>query len=82
MASLSLSLSLSVCILRAKTSSQQKLPAELEEKVEKFIENVKVMREAHKFSDEMIINMDETPLYFDMPRSRTVSTMGVREVRI
>lgn len=60
-----------------KTSIQQKLPAQLEEKLEKFMENVKVMRETHKFSDEMIINMDET-----MPSSRTVSKKGLREVRI
>ena len=58
------------------------MPAQLEEKLEKFIENVKTMREAHKFSNEMIINMDETPLYFDMPWSHTVSKRGVREVRI
>ena len=54
----------------------------MEEKIEKFISNVKEMREVHKFSDDMIINMDETPLYFDMPSSRTISKKGVREVRI
>ena len=36
----------------------------------------------HEFTDDRIINMDETPLYFDMPTSRTISKKGVREVRI
>ena len=83
--------SLSLCIFnnlctffecRAKTSIQQKLPSELEAKLEKFVENVKALREAHGFSDDMIINMDETPIYFDMPSSHTVSKKGVREVRV
>ena len=52
------------------------------EKLAKFIVKVKVMREAHKISDNLMINVDETPLYFNMPRSRTVSRKGVREVRI
>ena len=67
---------------RAKTSIQQKLPKELEDKLGKFVENVKALREAHKFSNDMIINMDETPLYFDMPSSHTISKKGLREVRI
>ena len=43
------------------------------------VENVKALREAHKYSSDMIINMDE---YFDMPSSHTVSKKGLREVRI
>lgn len=67
---------------RAKTSIQQKLPAELEDKLEKFTENMKALREAHKFPDTHIINMDETPMYFDMPGNTTVNKKGHREVRI
>ena len=54
-------------IYRAKTSIQPKLPAQLEEKLETFMRNIRVLREAHHFPDAMVINMDETPLYFDMP---------------
>ena len=72
-----------VCVIcRAKTSIQQKLPAQLEEKLEKFVTNIRVLREAHSFPDAMVINMDETPLYFDMPGSHTVHRKGCREVRI
>ena len=70
-----------LCSNRAKTSIQQKLLAELE-KLQKCIEHVQVLREAHKFSDDMIINMDETPLYFDMPSTRAVSKKGVCQLRI
>ena len=59
-------------IYRAKTSIQQKLPAQLEEKLEKFVKNIKSLRVAHGFPDDLIINMDETPMYFDMPSSHTV----------
>ena len=69
-------------LYRAKTSIQQKLPAQLETKLEKFISNVKVLRETHKFPNSLIINMDETPVYFDMPASTTVNKKGCREVRI
>ena len=58
------------------------MPAQLEEKLEKFVTNIRVLREAHSFPDAMVINMDETPLYFDMPGSHTVHRKGCREVRI
>ena len=66
----------------AKTSIQQKLPAQLEAKLERFMNNIKFLRETHKFPDTQVINMDETPLYFDMPGSTTVSKKGCREVRV
>ena len=69
-------------LYRAKTSIQQKLPAQLETKLEEFISNVKVLREIYKFSKSLIINMDETPVYFDMPASTTVNKKGCREVQI
>ena len=43
---------------------------------------MKELREAHKFENTMVINMDETPMYFDMPSSHTVHKKGCREVRI
>ena len=67
---------------RAKTSIQQKLPAQLEDKLEQFIGNMKALREAHKFPDTYIINMDETPMYFNMPGNTTVNKKGCREVWI
>ena len=67
---------------RAKTSIQQKLPAQLEKQLESFVKQVKELRKAHSFSPELIINMDETPLYFDMPVSRTINKRGARQIRV
>ena len=50
--------------LRRHTSIQQKLPADLEKKLEKLIDTVKTLRERHNFPDELIINMDEKALIF------------------
>ena len=46
------------------------------------MKQVKQLRKAHSFSPELIINMDETPLYFDMPVSRTINNRGARQVRV
>ena len=43
---------------------------------------VKQIRRVHKFEDNLIINMDETPVYFDMPNSRTIDKKGKKEVWI
>ena len=59
-------------VLRARTSVAQKLPSDLECKVSAFHEEVKTERQKHDFSLELIGNMDETPLYFDMVPSRTL----------
>ena len=67
---------------RAKTSIQQKLPAQLEKQLERFMKRVKELRKAHSFSPELIINMDETPLYFDMPVSRNFNKSGARQIRV
>ena len=69
-------------IHRAKTSIQQKLLAELEEKLEKFVKNIHALREMHHFPDTMVINMDETPIYFDMPGAHTIHKKGSRQVHI
>ena len=68
--------------LRKHTSVQQKLPADLEKKLESLLDEVKILRERHNFSDELIINMDETPVFFDMPRQHTIHTTGAKEVRV
>ena len=48
--------------LRRHISIQQKLPAELEKKLEELIDTVKALHKRHNFPDELVINMDETPL--------------------
>ena len=68
--------------LRRTTSIQQKLPADLERKLERFMQDVKALRESHKFPEHLIINMDETPIFFDMPKAQTMAKTGAREVQV
>ncbi len=66
--------------LRAKTSLSQKLPADLEDKITSFHKFVKDTREEMEFEEDMIINMDETPLYFDLVPGRIVDQKGTKSV--
>ena len=68
--------------MRARTSISQKLPAQLESKLESFLNEVRVLRVHHGYSSDMIINMDETPMYFDMVPEKTISKKGRKEVRV
>ena len=66
--------------LRCKTSLSQKLPADLEDKVQSFTQFVKNSRIENEFDDEFIINMDETPAYFDLVPNKTVEQQGKKSV--
>uniref|UniRef100_A0A1X7UZJ6 HTH CENPB-type domain-containing protein n=1 Tax=Amphimedon queenslandica TaxID=400682 RepID=A0A1X7UZJ6_AMPQE len=52
--------------LRCKTTISQKLPAQLENKIAVFLNHVRALRNEHKYPNDLVINMDETPMYFDM----------------
>ena len=66
--------------IRSKTSVAQKLPADLEDKKEAFLLNIAQLLEQDDF--ELIVNMDETPAFFDMLPSRTVAPAGSKQVII
>ena len=68
--------------LRAKTSLAQRLPKDLEEKIESFHKFVVEKREEDEFDDNLIINMDETPVYFDLVPGKTVNEKGAKSVLI
>ncbi len=68
--------------LRAKTSISQKLPAQLERKIESFMTKVRALRAKHQYPLELILNMDETPMYFDMLPQYTLNKKGAREAPI
>ena len=53
---------LSLC---AKTSISQHLPHDLEEKFSSFHQFVKTKHEEDEFDNHLIINMEETPVYFE-----------------
>ena len=47
-----------------------------------FLNEVRVLRTMYDYTSDLIINMDETPMYFDIVPERTVTKKGVREVRV
>ena len=68
--------------LRQKTKIAQRLPENLEEKVVDFHHFVINSRKKGNYQLVNIGNMDETPVCFDMPSARTVSTRGEKTVSI
>ena len=60
----------------------QRLPSDLEPKVTAFIMNTRQLRMSKQYSLPLIGNMDETPLWMDMPGETTVTHTGDRSVPI
>ena len=61
-------------MLQQKTKIAQKLPEDLEEKVTSFHSFVIKRRKENDYELVHIGNMDETPVWFDMPSARTVNS--------
>uniref|UniRef100_A0AAR2LC38 HTH CENPB-type domain-containing protein n=1 Tax=Pygocentrus nattereri TaxID=42514 RepID=A0AAR2LC38_PYGNA len=56
--------------IRARTTMSQKLPADVQAKVDSFREFVEKHVTEHNVTLDHIINMDEVPLTFDIPMGR------------
>lgn len=69
-------------VLRQRTKLAQKLPEDLEEKITLFQSVVIKMRKKEQYDLSQIGNMDETPVWFDMPTSKTVSAKGEKTVLV
>ena len=68
--------------LRQKTKIAQKLPGDLEEKIVNFHRFVLNCRKKANYELVNIGNMDETPVWFDMPSTRTVNARGEKTVSV
>ena len=70
-------------VLRASTytSVAQKLPRDLECKIEEFRQEMKFIQPSHNFPPQLVGNMDETPMFFDMVPRCTIDQKGVKQVR-
>ena len=66
--------------IRQKTKIAQKLPNDLEEKIVSFQKYLINARKRDDYELVQIGNMDETPVWFDMPAARTVESRGVKTV--
>lgn len=68
--------------IRARTTMAQKLPPDFMAKINDFHEFVEKIVEQHSITPDHIINMDETPLSFDIPTTRTVNQKGEKSITI
>ena len=66
--------------LRAKTSQSQKLPDTYDTDVRSFRDFIS--RNRRRLEPDFIMNMDETPFYFDNVPSKTVDIVGSKSVRV
>lgn len=65
-----------VFLVERHTGTSQKLPAEFAEKLETFHCDVLSQRHKYSYQHGQIGNVDQTPLYFEMPATTTVGTKG------
>ena len=69
-------------VLRQKTHIAQKLPSDLDEKLTNFHSYVIDSRKKMCFSLGQIGNMDETPMFFDLPSNKTIHFAGEKCVTV
>ena len=69
-------------VLRQRTHIAQKLPKDVDDKVDKFHRFVIDERKLCTYAMSDIGNMDETPMYFDMPGNTTVDFSGNKTISI
>jgi hypothetical protein len=67
---------------RRKTTVAQQLPADLIEFQQSFLSYVLYMRMQHNYPLKYIGNMDETPMWFDLPSNTTINKKGEKTVSI
>ena len=67
-------------VLHQKTKISQQLPDDLEEKITSFQLFVIRARRSKNYSLVKIGIMDEMPVWFDMPTSKTVDSIGAKTV--
>lgn len=68
--------------IRVRTSLCQQLPPDYEEKVSNFRKFTDAKIAEHSIGPHDIINMDEVPLTFDLPLTRTVNRKGESSVTL
>ena len=68
--------------MRSGTNASQKVPADFAELLQDFRRSIIQARKVHKIDPSDIINMDQTMVRFDMPRSKTNDVRGKKDIRI
>ena len=65
---------------RTVTTEVQKIPADTADKAREFIKSCRTVIDEEHLPLSSIANMDETPMWFDMPSKRTIDFRGVKTV--
>ena len=68
--------------LRRRTTTAQKLPSDLEEKIVEFYHKIIRLCKRYNYNSNRIGNMDETAVYLDMPGEFTLQETGSKTVSI
>ena len=68
--------------IRRQTTTEQSLPCDLEDKIHNFVAFNKKQIDLNSLQPAMIANMDETPIWADMPSDTTVDSRGIHTVPI
>ena len=68
--------------LRRRTTVSQRLPKDVVPKVTMFIMAIRRLRHSKNYPLGLIGNMDETPLWLDMPGATTITDSGERSVPV
>ena len=68
--------------MRARTTMCQKLPDDFQQKLDSFKAFVQQESTRHSIGWDHIINMDEVPLTFDIPMSRSISEKGEKTINV
>ncbi|PNF18070.1 hypothetical protein B7P43_G07656 [Cryptotermes secundus] len=69
-------------VIRRRTSIAQRLPDTYQEKLLAFQKHVLKLRKTHNYTMGAIGNVDETPVFFEMPGESTVNKAGEKTVHV
>ena len=68
--------------IRRRTTTGQSVPCDLKEKICNFVDFNKKQINVHNFHPSIIADMDETPIWADMPSTFTIEQRGTSTVPI
>ena len=68
--------------LRRRTRILQKLPNQIQKLLESFYQFINDLRIKKSFELKNILNMDETPIWFDMVGALTINPKGEKTVHV
>ncbi|GFY31570.1 HTH CENPB-type domain-containing protein [Trichonephila clavipes] len=69
-------------VIRSRSTVGQKLPDDWGKKSDDFLTFCKQIIVENNFTEDLIFNMDEVPISFDIPPTRTVDVQGASSIPI